>query len=80
MTPTREALLARINACECLSDTEQAIEDTESFSFDEDDSGLLDVYVSTRDTSSGVSFVLGLPRSVVLEGLRHMAEKLKEMA
>jgi hypothetical protein len=73
---TREQIRARIDALECLADVQQAIEEVEAVEWEprEPQHFALDV-----SAGKSVTFVHGIPPSVLLAGLRAMAQELSAL-
>jgi hypothetical protein len=70
---TREQIRARIDALECLSDVQQAIEDVQDVEWSDGESQQLSIDVKA---GRGVTFVVGIPQSVLIAGLRAMEREL----
>jgi hypothetical protein len=70
---TREQIRAQIDALECLGDVQQAIEDVQDVEW-----GPREPQHFAIDVSAGrsVTFVCGIPQSVLLAGLRAMEREL----
>jgi hypothetical protein len=74
---TREQIRARIDALECLHDVQQAIKDVQDVEWFAGESQTFDIDINA--TGCGVSFVHGIPQSVLLAGLRAMAQELSAL-
>lgn len=80
MSPTRAAILARIDACEALSDVKHALDDLSNVQWGEFETQAIDIHASKRDDGRAVAFVLGLPPSVLAAGLKAMERELMQLA
>lgn len=80
MSLTREALRAKIDALEALSDVTGAIDDVGGVDWEPGEAESLDLSITTHTASLAVAFVHSIPPAVVLAGLRAMQAELERMA